>query len=161
RGNSTSTVLSKLCHISWYHNRFVGYKVGLSPGHQLAVVGMRREDPPTNPKAPVTMHLLGKLHSSLDFSWAQHRVIWGASVLGFFFLLRRSEYLADGTRVKEYAIQRSDVRFLDDQGRDQKLIDRVKKVQIRFRGSKTDQFGDGCTRVLGRSGRAQCCPVMA
>ncbi|EGZ07334.1 hypothetical protein PHYSODRAFT_528437 [Phytophthora sojae] len=52
RGNSTSTVPSKLCHISWYHKRFVRYKVGLSPGHQLAVVGMRREDPPTNPKAP-------------------------------------------------------------------------------------------------------------
>ncbi|EGZ05049.1 hypothetical protein PHYSODRAFT_534716, partial [Phytophthora sojae] len=115
---------------------FAGYSVGLTPGHQLAITGMRREDPPTNPKLPITLQFLKSLHKFLNFDFAQHR------------LLRKSEYLADGAKVKSYAIRRTDVRFLDSDDHEQQELKRVQKVQIRFRGSKTDQFGEGTTRTL-------------
>ncbi|OWZ14078.1 hypothetical protein PHMEG_00012500 [Phytophthora megakarya] len=71
-GNSASTVLAKLSHMSWYHRRFCGYNVGLTPGHQLAITGMRREDPPPNPKLPITLQFLKRLHKFLNFDSAQH-----------------------------------------------------------------------------------------
>ncbi|OWZ00894.1 hypothetical protein PHMEG_00027823, partial [Phytophthora megakarya] len=81
----------------------------------------------------------------------QHRVTWGASVLGFFFLLRRSEYLAVGTKVRTYAIQRSDVKFVDHDEFEVARLKDVAAVVINFRGSKADQFGDGTSRKLTRS----------
>ncbi|OWZ04331.1 hypothetical protein PHMEG_00023782 [Phytophthora megakarya] len=33
RGNSASTILSKICHISWHHPCQLGFNVGLLPGH--------------------------------------------------------------------------------------------------------------------------------
>ncbi|POM64806.1 Hypothetical protein PHPALM_19635 [Phytophthora palmivora] len=76
-GTSASTVQSKLSHISWHHRRTFGYNVGLMPGHQLAITGMRRSDPPNNPKFPVTSEILKCLHNSLNFKRTQHRVLWG------------------------------------------------------------------------------------
>jgi hypothetical protein len=34
-------------------------------------------------------------------------------------------------------------------------------VTVTFRGSKSDQFGEGCRRTLGKSGQSWCCPVRA
>ncbi|EGZ08099.1 hypothetical protein PHYSODRAFT_527792 [Phytophthora sojae] len=63
-GNSASTVLSKVSHIAWHHRRTLGYNVGLLPGHQLAITGMRRKDPSSKPKSPVTSAILKCLMSS-------------------------------------------------------------------------------------------------
>ncbi|KAK1935694.1 hypothetical protein P3T76_010389 [Phytophthora citrophthora] len=160
-GNSTSTVLSKISHISWHHRRLLGYRVGLLPGHQLAITGMQRSDPPSNPKSPITPGILKSLHKYLNFEDTQHRVIWGATVLGFFFLLRRSEYLAQGSTVQKYAIRRSDVKFIDHSGHHAKLLQNVTAVMIQFRGSKSDQFGVGASRTMARFGCSWCCPVLA
>eukprot|EP00644_Phytophthora_capsici_P008857 jgi/Phyca11/77166/gw1.6.851.1 len=46
RGNTAGTVLSKISHIAWHHRKMLGYSVQLLPGHQLAITGMRRSDPP-------------------------------------------------------------------------------------------------------------------
>ncbi|GMF22438.1 unnamed protein product [Phytophthora lilii] len=85
----------------------------------------------------------------------------GASLLGFFFLLRRSEYLADGATVKPNALQREDVKFVGFDDREIKDLENVVAVIIRFRGSKSDQFGEGALRRLERSGQNWCCPVLA
>ncbi|ETK93903.1 hypothetical protein L915_02970, partial [Phytophthora nicotianae] len=142
-GNTAGTVLSKISHITWHHRKMLGYSVQLLPGHQLLITGMRRSDPSSTPKSPVTTTILKRLHEYLNFSSVQHRVIWGASVLGFFFLLRRSEYLAQGSDVKPYDIQRTDVKFVNNEEKE------------------ADQFGEGATRRLERSGTQWCCPVLA
>jgi hypothetical protein len=160
-GNSAGTVLSKISQVSWHHRRTLGYTLGLLPGHQLAITGMRRSDPPSHPKSPITVALLRHMHKLLNFSEAQDRVIWGASVLGFFFLLRRSEYLALGAKVQPYAIHRADVTFVGHDGNEAKKLELVLAVIVRFRGSKTDQFGEGASRRLERSGFRWCCPVRA
>ncbi|EGZ28999.1 hypothetical protein PHYSODRAFT_472917, partial [Phytophthora sojae] len=161
KSGSASTVLSKVSHIAWHHRRTLGYNVGLLPGHQLAITGMRRKDPSSKPKSPVTSAILKCLHELLDFAVAQHRVIWGASVLGFFFLLRRSEYLAQGSRMHDYAIRRADVKFVDARGHETRNLHDVTSVILQFRGSKSDQFGKGTSRELARSGHRWCCPVLA
>ncbi|POM58359.1 LOW QUALITY PROTEIN: Hypothetical protein PHPALM_37000 [Phytophthora palmivora] len=147
--NFASTVLVMLSHISWYHWRFCGYRVGLTPGHHLAIIGMHGEEPPATPKLPVTVQFLKKLHKFLNFDSTQQRVIWGASVLGFFFFF--DEIRVFGGRSKGETI-----RNLKD--RQQLLLNRVEKVEIRFLGSKIDQFVNGTTRIMARSGLNSAAP---
>lgn len=113
---STNTVLSAISHISWYHMRERGYSVGLHAGHKSAVRGMQRMSPPSRQKQPVTRKILQELRSRCNFKTTHDRVLWGAAVMGFFFLLRRSEYLADGKRIKPYIIRTNDVKFLNKEG---------------------------------------------
>ncbi|EEY65070.1 uncharacterized protein PITG_16535 [Phytophthora infestans T30-4] len=76
----------------------------------------------------------------------------GAAVMGLFFLLRQSEYLADGRRIKPYIIRTSDVKFLNKEGLIKESLKCAVTVSIHFRGSKTDQAGSGTSRTLHRSG---------
>ncbi|EGZ19617.1 hypothetical protein PHYSODRAFT_492524, partial [Phytophthora sojae] len=158
---SANTVLSAISHVSWYHIRNLGYSVGLHAGHNMAVRGMQRLSPPPPQKQPVTMAILREIRRRCNFQSAHDRVLWGAAVMGFFFLLRQSEYLADGTKMKPYIIQVNDVQFLSTQGVLARSIDKVAAVSIKSRGSKSDQVGAGATRTLHRSGSAWLCPVQA
>ncbi|KAJ8566521.1 hypothetical protein ON010_g6603 [Phytophthora cinnamomi] len=114
QGNSASTILSKISHISWNHQYQRGFSVGQLPRHKLAITGMRRHDRPSARKHPVTVQILRALHRLLNFSTTHDRVLWGAAVLGYLYLLRRSEYLASDRKSQLYAISRDDVTLLDD-----------------------------------------------
>lgn len=120
---------------------------------------MRRSDPPANPKSSITTTILRHMHRSLDFVTAHDCVLWGTTVVGFFFLLRRSEYLANGTRTQPYAIQRRDVTFLSAKDKPCYALNQTVKIAIHFRGGKSDQFGEGNIRVLARTGLHWCCPL--
>ncbi|ETL84294.1 hypothetical protein L917_15851 [Phytophthora nicotianae] len=74
---------------------------------------------------------------------------------------KRSEYLADGTRIKPYTIRTNDVKFLTNQGVITGSLKSAAAVSIHFRGSKTDQAGSGMSRTLHRSGSTWLCPVLA
>lgn len=161
QGNSASTILSKISHISWNHQYKHGFSVGLLPGHKLAITGMRRYDRSSAKETPVTVQILRAVHRRLNFSVTHDRVLWGATVLGYFYLLRRSEYLANGRKSQPFAITREDVAVLDDSDKPCTTLAQATKVKIRFRGMKTDQFGEGTTRTLRRSGAGWCCPVQA
>ncbi|KAJ8561804.1 hypothetical protein ON010_g7877 [Phytophthora cinnamomi] len=144
-GKATSTVLSKISHISWYHKRFVGYKVELYPSHQLAITVMRSEDPPPNPKVPVTTQFLRQLHRSLNFPSTQHRVIgvggglrcWASSSFAEIRVLSRQRE----SQVLRHS--KSDVRFLENRGREQDTLGQVDKVELHFRGSKNGSVWNG------------------
>ncbi|OWZ18259.1 hypothetical protein PHMEG_0007686 [Phytophthora megakarya] len=90
--NSASSILSKICHISWHHRSQLGFNVGLLPGHKLAITGMRRIFMPILRKQPITDAMLRTIHRSLNFSCSHNWVLWGATVMGFFYLIRRFEY---------------------------------------------------------------------
>ncbi|OWY95132.1 LOW QUALITY PROTEIN: hypothetical protein PHMEG_00034945 [Phytophthora megakarya] len=158
---SAKTVLSAVSHISWYHMRNHGYAVSLHAGHNLAVRGMLRLSPPPRQKLPVTVAILRGIRGSCDFKTTHDRVLWGAAVMGFFFMLRRSEYLADGSRVKPYIIRVNDISFTAKNGIPAVNLNEAIAITIRFRGSKTDQVGSGVTRTLYRSGSRWLCPVLA
>ncbi|GMF18738.1 unnamed protein product [Phytophthora lilii] len=63
--------------------------------------------------------------------------------------------------INAYAIQRDDIKFQDKKNQEIAVLDKVETVVIHFRGSKFDQFGEGTSRVLARSGCKWCCPVLA
>ncbi|KAE9061805.1 hypothetical protein PF010_g29675 [Phytophthora fragariae] len=105
--------------------------------------------------------MLQWIMDGLNPSIALHRVIGGAAVLGFFFLLRSAEYLAvKGTR-RNYTLQVRDGKIRDGNGRLTSSYNLAVMVDITFRGSKNDQMGCGTTRRLGRSGHDTLCPVRA
>jgi hypothetical protein len=161
RGNSASTILSKIGHISWFHQRFCGFFVGLHEDHLLAMRGMSRLSPPPQRKEPFTVALLRSMRNQCDFNSAHDRVLWGAAVMGFFFMLRRSEYLADRSSVKPYAIRLGDVSFRTSPGQTATTLTSTVAVAVHFRGGKADQRGIGATRTLEKSGLRWLCPVRA
>ncbi|KAE9038969.1 hypothetical protein PR003_g28850 [Phytophthora rubi] len=67
----------------------------------------------------------------------------------------------EGSKVKPYAIRRSDIKFVNNEEKEVATLQEVSAVVIHFRGSKADQFGNGTTRRLERSGSQWCCPVFA
>ncbi|OWZ00966.1 LOW QUALITY PROTEIN: hypothetical protein PHMEG_00027736 [Phytophthora megakarya] len=80
-GNTASTVLAKLSHVLWYDRQFCGYNDCLTLEHQHAISGIRREDPPPNPKLPITLQFIERLHKFLNFNSAQHHMTqcWASS----------------------------------------------------------------------------------
>ncbi|ETI31444.1 hypothetical protein F443_21588 [Phytophthora nicotianae P1569] len=99
--------------------------------------------------------------SSADMSIAQHRVIYGAALLGFFFCLRGSEYLCSRGKRHACCLQVGDVIVRDINGADTISFNKATSVQITLRGSKTDQSERTSTRVLLKSGMAPICLVLA
>ncbi|OWZ15562.1 hypothetical protein PHMEG_00010769, partial [Phytophthora megakarya] len=159
--NAASTILSKIGHLSWFHRRFKGYSIGLHEGHRLAMRGMSRLSPPPDRKEPITVGLLRCLRSQCNFDNIHDRVLWGAAAMGYFFMLRRSEYMADRGQVKNYAIQYRDVSFTSRNGQIATSLAMAVSVSINFRGGKADQRGVGATRTLEKTGLSWLWPVRA
>ncbi|EQC24763.1 hypothetical protein SDRG_17344 [Saprolegnia diclina VS20] len=111
QGNSAGTIRSKLCGVAWHHQVHRGYNVALEPDHQLVLRGIERTDGPAQRKEPVSIGMLWQMRAGLDFNVPQQRSLWGAALLGFFFLLRKSEYLHEGARPAMHGIRVKDVRF--------------------------------------------------
>ncbi|KAF4133566.1 hypothetical protein GN958_ATG16903 [Phytophthora infestans] len=158
---SASTIQSKLCHIRWYHRAFAGFDPQLRPNHALAIAGMRRTGPATRRRGTVTRQMLEWIIRHLDFKHPQHRVLAGAAILGFFFLLRSAEYLAVKGRRRIYTLQVRDVILQDELGLQTSSLHTAVAVEITLRGQKNDQQGHGTKRVLSRSGHRALCPVLA
>lgn len=62
----------------------------------MLVKGIKSHSNPKQKKQPVTPAFLGLLRRSLDLNQPRQRLWWGSVVIGFFFLLRRSENLQVG-----------------------------------------------------------------
>lgn len=162
RENSVRTILSKISHISWFHECNLGYRVGLHAGYKLAVRGMQRLSAPPARKQPITLQILQEMRRRCNFSITHDRVLWGAAFMGYYFLLRRSEYLAEGKhKAKKYIIRGEDIRFENRFGHQVYNLADIEAVMVTFTGSKTDQFGNRTSRTLFRSGSSCACPVLA
>ncbi|OWY95176.1 hypothetical protein PHMEG_00034886 [Phytophthora megakarya] len=159
--NAASTILSKIGHISWLHRRHCGFSVGLHPGHQLALQGMQRMSAPPSRKLPMSPHLLRQLRSHCNFDLTHDRVLWAAAVMGYLYMLRKSEYLSDRGVTKPYEIQLRDVTFRAARGDRATTKAEAISVSIHFRGSKSDQEGVGATTTIERSRSNWLCPVRA
>ncbi|GMG17415.1 unnamed protein product [Phytophthora fragariaefolia] len=149
----------KTCAIAWYHRWELGFNIRLPTHHAMAIKGIQRLQPSPQPKQPITFPMLRVLHQQLDL--AHDHVLWGATVMGFFLLLKHSEYLRAGAHQYQFAIRRSDVCFYDRQGRRCELMQTVRGVQINFRGGKNDEAGVDVSWSLATSTISWCCPVRA
>jgi len=83
-----------------------------------------------------------------------------AIAIGFFFLLRISEFAArDKWYMESFILLRQDITFFQNNQRcawDHPLVD---AVELHIRGSKTDQRKQGCRRMQQASGDPILCPV--
>ncbi|EGZ05608.1 hypothetical protein PHYSODRAFT_533584 [Phytophthora sojae] len=160
RGNHHNTIQSKLSSVIWYHRRYCGLQLRQSPQMTILRQGIKRMSDPVRKKQPVTPAFLHLLRRSLNFTQPRDRLLWGSVLIGYFFLLRRSEYLAIGKRRSFYCLQTKDVSFADSNG-NQVTASSASAITIGLRGAKNDQYGRGSRRTMHQSGDRSLCPVRA
>eukprot|EP00644_Phytophthora_capsici_P011619 jgi/Phyca11/123449/e_gw1.50.278.1 len=160
KGNQYSTIQAKLSSVYWFHRRFCDVELGRSPQLKVLLQGIKRMSDPTAKKMPITPAFLRILRRSLHLSRPRDRLLWGSVLLGFFFLLRRSEYLKIGNTRSFYCLRMAEVNFTDSRGNPVEE-QRATAVTIGLRGAKNDQFGRGAWRSMHQSGDQQLCPVRA
>ncbi|EGZ27477.1 hypothetical protein PHYSODRAFT_472915 [Phytophthora sojae] len=147
RGNQHNTIQSKLSSVIWYHRRYCGLQLRRSPQMTILLQGIKRMSDPVRKKQPVTPAFLRLLRRSLNFTQPRDRLLVGSVLIGYFFLLRRSEYLAIGKRRSLYCLQTKDVFFADSNG-NQVTASSASAITIGLRGAKNDQYGRGSWRTM-------------
>lgn len=160
QGNTFGTIKLKLASIRWYHRRFIGIDLTASPDFTILLQGIKRLSPPVHKRQPITTAFLRLLHRRLDFQQPQQRLLWGSILIGFFFLLRRSEYLKIGRSRHFYCLKLANTFFSDAEGSPTDSS-RATSVTIGLEGAKNDQFGRGAWRTMHASGDKMICPVHA
>ncbi len=110
-GNKVETIRSKICGVSWHHMLRTGHVVAITHALDIALDGMHREDPKARQALPVWATMLWHEHKSLDHQVPHQQSIWGATLLGYFFLLRLSKYLGQRNVRPRHGIKLSDIRF--------------------------------------------------
>lgn len=159
-GNTYSTICSKLCAVRWYHRNNAGYDPGVNASHAILLRGIRRFTSPVAKQYPLSVHLLHMIYRRLDLQHARVRLLWGGLLLGYFFLLRRSEYLYIGRQHHAYALKLRDILFYDGLGRQCKPS-KAQRVGITLMGAKNNQYGREEARYHDKSGDKIICPVSA
>ena len=104
---------------------------------------------------PITVPDLHRLHHyiiSQPISTHDKHLLWAASTLAFFGLLRSSEYTSVYTHqfLPQHTLISSNVGFAGD----------YSYMTVHIQSSKTDPFRDGCTIRVGATGNFLC-PVSA
>ncbi|EEY64408.1 uncharacterized protein PITG_21748 [Phytophthora infestans T30-4] len=118
RGNQLGTINLKLASVKWFHRRYKDLTLPATPRLAMLLQGIKRLSSPKRKKQPLTMPFLRLLRRSLDFSKPRQRLLWGSILIGFFFMLRRSEYLMiDHTR-HFYCLKNSNAFFSDKDGQE-------------------------------------------
>ncbi|KAE8978124.1 hypothetical protein PF011_g23377 [Phytophthora fragariae] len=158
RGNQHSTIILKISSIKWLHRRYQDLLIPTTPRLSLLLQGIKRLSAPKHKKQPITTQFLRLLHRTLDLSRPRHRLLWGSILIGYFFMLRRSEYLmVDHTR-HFYCLKTSNAFFSDKDGKQAKEA-RATSVTIGLEGAKNDQYGRGAWRTMHASGDNLICPL--
>ena len=160
QGNQYGTISGKLSAVRWYHKRLVGYEPGLNASHGLLMGGIRRFSDPVMKKQPLTARMLRQLYRLLDMNNPKHQLLWGGALLGYFFLLRRSEYLKVDGKWFPYVLQLGNINFYNA---DENICrsNEATSVGIKLTGAKNNQFGRNELRYQHKTGDAILCPVMA
>jgi hypothetical protein len=67
-------------------------------GHALLMQALKRLSKAVAKKHPLTARTLRGIFSLLHMSQSGHQLVWGLLLIGYFFLLRRGEFLKVGRR---------------------------------------------------------------
>ena len=126
-----------------------------------ALNGYKRWQPETERKYPVlpAMLLWIKRHlgSSETLSKVDKIIIWAAIMVGFFFLLRASEFLVTMGRSwgASRTLKGNDIEARRDNNQVMNFH-QAEEIVIYLKGSKTDQYNQGTVRNQFRSGNELC-----
>jgi hypothetical protein len=106
----------------------------LRDNYELLMIkrGLRRlKGLPPKQKAPMTIAILLKLHSTIDFSLSVEKAFWATILIGFFGFLRKSSFLPESTHTpSSKRLDRGDVSDLS-----------LESFNLTCRHSKTIQYG--------------------
>lgn len=146
------------------HHRTLGLPDPLAcmPRVPLAVAGVKRRYGTKERRRPVTPAMLQWLRERLQYGrTSEGSLLWAALCIGFFFLLRASEYLDTGYVDANKGLRGGDVK-LQEGGCPCPLhrISHADEVVVTIRGSKTDIYNKGESRNHFCSGQ-DLCPVRA
>ena len=165
-GKSDATIKQKLFAVRYMHLT-AGYSDPLlwRPRVWAALAGIAKDRDPVKRKFPATPRMLlwvkRHLHNEAGLGAADAAALWAAFAIGFFFMLRASEYLVQPDKhwSRERVIHGSDIvpRF---EGCDSRSFSEAHEVVLYIKGSKTDQYNVGCTRNQFESNE-ELCPVQA
>jgi hypothetical protein len=162
-GNKPSTVAGKLSGIRWHHLDN-GLPHPTEGKHRIASAlrSLKKLRGEGTGKHPVTPNQLRHIKSRLDLSRARHVVTWAAVTLGFFLMMRCSEYLAEGNTFDPVRALTTDklTPHLNGVMLDQNDWAHADSLTALFQISKTDQNRIGCTRTVFATGD-DLCPVEA
>ena len=128
------------------------------PRIPLAIAGIRRRFGTKERRRPVTPEMLKWLGNHLQFGKAEEAsLLWAALTLGFFFLLRASEYLDVGYVDIRRGLRGGDIT-LKKNGRpcDLSNLTTADEITILVRGSKTDIYNLGQIRNHFCTGEEVC-----
>eukprot|EP00644_Phytophthora_capsici_P008700 jgi/Phyca11/111614/e_gw1.20.587.1 len=157
-GNQHSTIKLKLASIRWFHRCYKDRRLDSTPRLELLLRGIKRLSTPRRKKQPLTPPFLRLLYRSLSMAKPRQRLLWGSIVIGYFFLLRRSEFLKIGKTRHFYCLKTCNIYFSDDNGR--KVNSGIAtSVTMGLEGAKNDQFGRGAWRTMNSSGDKLLCPL--
>ena len=160
KGNQFGTIAGKLSAVRWYHRRLAGYEPGVNASHALLMSGIRRFSDPILKKQPITARMLRHLFGMLNMENPRHQLLWGGILLGYFFLLRRSEYLKIEGKWYPYALQLGNIKFYN---REEQVcnIREAMSVGILLTGAKNNQFGRNELRYQHKTNDPVLCPIQA
>ncbi|OWZ20825.1 hypothetical protein PHMEG_0004714 [Phytophthora megakarya] len=158
QGNTYSTICAKLCAVRWYHKTTADYDPGVNASHAILLRGIRRFSDPVVKHQPLSARLLQVIFTCLDLTMPRDQILRGGLLLGYFFLLRRSEYLFIGRRVHSYIVRLSAIRPIDQDDREV-LPKHAEIVGITLHGSKNTHFGREECRFHYKSNDKVICPV--
>jgi len=156
--NQHSTIKLKIASIRWFHRRYKDTTLESSPQLELLLRGIKRLSAPRRKKKPLTPPFLRLLYRSLKLSRPRHRLLWGSIVIGYFFLLRQSEFLKIGKTRLFFCLKTNNAFYSDDNGR-RAGRKSATSVSIGLEGTKNDQYCRGAWRTMGVSGDKLLCPV--
>jgi hypothetical protein len=159
--NSYSTINNKLYAIRHFTMN-AGYEDPLLGKRKLKRVrdGLKKLRGAAKRKRPVTVRLLKSLSRATTGRGYLPTALRTAAIVGFFFLLRISEFAAhDAQHPSKFILRRCDVKFFKN-GLEVTCWDIPDEVQLYIRGSKTDSKMQGCYRSHFCSG-GELCPVRA
>ncbi|ETL38304.1 hypothetical protein L916_10100 [Phytophthora nicotianae] len=159
-GNSYSTICGKLCAIRWHHRNLAGYDPGVNASHAILFRGIRRFTNPVTKQQPLTARMFRIIFSDMNLSLPRNQLLWGGLLLGYFFLLRRSEYLFIGNKVHSYIVRLSAMTFFDNMCQPT-TTRKATMVGLKLKGAKNNQFGREEVRYHHKSGDKILCPVRA
>ena len=113
-GNQHITIKGKISAIRWYHRFYTGIAPEVDEGYKLLMKGIRRLSNLTKKKHPLTSNMLRRLHGAINWQSPIQLLAWGTIVLGYFFLLRRSELLKVDGQWKHFVLRFGDAQFYDE-----------------------------------------------
>ena len=160
KGNQFGIIAGKLSAVRWYHRRLAGYEPGVNAAHALLMSGIRRFSDPVLKKQPVTARMLRHLYGMLNMENPRHQLLWGGILLGYFFLLRRSEYLKIEGKWYPYALQLGNIKFYNSEEQVCNIREAM-SVGILLTGAKNNQFGRNELRYQHKTNDPVLCPIQA